>query len=120
MKKILLHYGFIIPAILFLLHQISQLVLNYAVESIDNYLDPFCGAVIVLHALSLERWVIFEQRLTSLDVLIALIILVSCSELIFPYFSGRFTADVLDLVAFALGGLWFLMTRKDILIKKYE
>ncbi len=120
MRKIIVHYGLIIPAILFVLHQIGQLLVKVSMPFFDNYLDPFCASVVVLHALSIERMVIFDQKLTWLDILVALLVLSICSEVLFPYFSTRFTADYLDLIAIILGGVWFIFTRRDLITKEYE
>jgi hypothetical protein len=34
--------------------------------------------------------------------------------------SSRFTADIYDLLSFITGGIWFLLTRGDLLIRTYK
>ena len=105
---------------LFLLHQLAELVLNINITLLDNYLDPFCASVIILHGLALERKFIFEWSLTTLDIIIAILILSVISELVFPYFSNKFTADIYDFLAFSAGGLWFYFLRKDLITENLK
>lgn len=118
MKKIFLHISFILPLAFFLVHQFIELYLKNSIPVLDNYLDPFCASVLILHALALERRFLLDWSLTLLDVILAVVFFAVFSELVFPYFSDKFTADVWDVLSFALGGLWFVLLRGKDLIGK--
>ncbi|GAB3334109.1 hypothetical protein GCM10027429_14970 [Marivirga atlantica] len=120
MKKILFHYGFIIPVLAFTIHQVLEIIFEIHIPFLDNYLDPFCAGAIMLHALAIERKVILDNKLTYLDVVIAIVLLSIIVEVLFPYLSSRFTADIYDLLSFITGGIWFLLTRGDLLIRTYK
>lgn len=112
MKKQLLHYSFLVPLILFLLHQLTQGVLDIRIPLADNYLDPFCMSALALHLISVERDYIFGSRISLWDMIIATVFLSVISELLFPWLAPRFIPDWLDVLAIFLGSLWFMLTAK--------
>lgn len=118
MKKIFFHISFILPLLAFIVHQLVELYFKYPIPILDNYLDPFCASVLILHALAFERKILVDWSLTLLDVIAAVALLALVSELLFPLFSHKFTADVWDVLAFACGGIWFILLRKDIIVKE--
>lgn len=67
-------------------------------------------SALALHLLAAERHWFFDQKLQTVDVIIATIFLAIVSEMLFPYLSDRFVADVLDVLAIMLGAVWYLMT----------
>ena len=97
-----------------------EIIFEIHIPFLDNYLDPFCAGAIMLHALAIERKVILDNKLTYLDVVIAIVLLSIIVEVLFPYLSSRFTADIYDLLSFITGGIWFLLTRGDLLIRTYK
>jgi len=115
MRKIFCHYSFIIPVILFMCHQLIERILQIHFTLIDNFLDPFCASVLIIHALAAERRILFDVKLTIMDVVVATVILTLISELLFPYLSDLFTADLLDVIPFTVGAIWFVFTRKELL-----
>lgn len=111
MKQLLWHYSFIVPAILFLLHQVMQRALGVAMPFLDAYLDPFCLGALALHGVRLERKFLFNRPLPPVDTLVITLFLIAVSEVLFPYFSDEFAGDWWDAVAIASGALWFTVTK---------
>ena len=118
MKKIFFHISFILPLLAFIVHQIVEHYFKKPLPILDNYLDPFCASVLILHALAFERRFLVDWSLTLLDVVIAVVLLAIVSELVFPYFSYKFTSDIWDALSFALGGVWFVLLRRDMIVKE--
>lgn len=111
-KQISWHYSWVVPLVLFLVHQYLQHWLGLRLELADAYLDPFCAGALALTAVSFERRLFFgQQRLTVADIVVTTGYIIFVSEVLFPYFSDRFIADWLDAVAIVMGMGWFLLTR---------
>ncbi|MGB3848399.1 MAG: hypothetical protein WA958_00415 [Tunicatimonas sp.] len=103
--------SWLLPIILFAGHQLLQTGLGIPLPWLDNYLDPFCAAALGLHLVAFERKLYFKQKqLTWADVSIATAGLAFVSEVVFPYFSDSFTADVWDVVAIVVGAGWYVAT----------
>ena len=119
MRRTFLHYSFLIPLVIFLGHQLLELILHIRIAFIDNYLDPFCMSAMALHLLAAERQWLFNQPLNNLDVIITTVVLAIVSEVIFPYLSDRFTADYWDVLAIASGSVWYMLTAPGIGLETY-
>ncbi len=108
-------YGFRLPLLAFIVHQILQHLLHVKISFADNYLDPFCLAVFVLYAYRLQQTYFFRQtQLSLLEVGILTLFLFAVTELLFPYLSEQFIADVWDGLAIGFGSIWFVVTAKKI------
>ena len=111
MKRLILHYGFIVPVVLFLSHQTMVFRFDYQNIWLDSYLDPFCFGAIALHLTSLERQWLFSATTFSLEEILGVTCcLAFISEGLFPLLSDRFTADWFDVLAIGSGALWFCLT----------
>ena len=114
MKKRLLHIGFLIPLSVFLIHQFLQYGMKVHLPFVDSYLDPFCAGSLALYAVSTERWVFFGQKyLSKTDIIVTTVFLAIVSEILFPYFSDRFTSDWVDVIAILLGSIWYVTFSKQ-------
>lgn len=112
MQRLFLHYGVIIPALLFALHQILQHKLGITTRLVDSYLDPFCMGALAPALLALERNLVgARDRLHWLELSALFVILTITSEIIFPVLSNRFTQDWWDATAIFVGILWYRFTR---------
>ena len=102
---------FLFLAALFLLHQVAQKWWGWEVLWADHYLDTFLMAPLLLTGLLAEwrdLYQLGEQYVfSSLVVLVATLVLLFISELLFPYFSEAFTADPLDVLAITAGSVFF-------------
>ena len=112
MTKRLLHAGFLIPLLAFLIHQLLQYGMQIHLQLVDSYLDPFCAGALSPWVISIEReWLFRQQRLSKTEVIVIMLFLSIVSEFIFPYLSNRFTSDWIDVVAIGLGSIWYMKTR---------
>ncbi|MGB3182908.1 MAG: hypothetical protein WBB45_16065 [Cyclobacteriaceae bacterium] len=110
-KRILTHYGFLIPLVLFAVHQLLQRVLDISIPFADAYLDPFCAGALAPYLLITERKYLFgDHNLLWLDLTILFVVLTLVSELVFPLFSDRFVTDWWDAAAILAGILWYRVT----------
>ncbi|UII20832.1 hypothetical protein [Fulvivirga ligni] len=109
----IINYSFLVPLVIFLGHQLLEIIFKISIPFIDYYLDPFCMSALALHLQAAERYLIFDQNLQTVDVIITTIFLAIVSEVLFPYLSDRFVADALDVLAIMLGAVWYLMTNPD-------
>lgn len=108
MKRAVLHFSFVIPAILFLTHQVFQKLLNIPLPLVDKYLDPFCFGALVPVFLLIERKSLFkQQKLSNLDLTILTLALIVFSEFILPAFFSKYSTDWFDVALIILGVLWF-------------
>ena len=111
MNKVLTYGSWLLPLILFLVHQLLQYGLNIPIAWADNYLDPFCAGALGLHLIALERKLYFGQKLlTWTDILVTGGVIIIASEVVLPYLFDRFIADGWDGVAIAGGIAWYLIT----------
>ena len=105
---------FLVCCLLFVVHQFLQKVLHMTVPVVDPYLDSFLAMPILLTLLVAERRVLFRRgfsySLTVLDIIVATIFIALIAELVFPALSSRFTADWVDVIAYALGSMLFYFT----------
>lgn len=109
-----LSYGFLGPAILFILHQVLQKLLGINLPLADACLDPFCFGALVPHFLEWERTRLFRRKpLSRLDLVILALYLALLSEWLLPAISDRFTADFYDVVCIFSGCLWFSITSSN-------
>ena len=116
MIRPLLHYSFVLPTLAFLAHQVAFFYFNISIPFLDNYLDPFCFSAIMLHCYKLQRhWVGLHRAVSKEEVFAFVFVLSLFSELLFPFLSVKFTADVFDVLGITLGGVWFYFTsaKKD-------
>ena len=94
-----------------MLHQVAEKIFAYHIPFLDNYLDPFLCTPILLTFLLFERRVFFRQGstfiLSTLEIIVATIVMTCVSELLFPYLSPRFTADWYDVIGLLLGSVYF-------------
>ncbi len=102
---------FLLCCFLFALHQFMQKVLQLTVPVADAYIDSFLLMPILLTFLVAERRILFKRGatycLSVLEIIIATFFIAIVAELIFPALSQRFTADWLDVLAYALGSTLF-------------
>lgn len=97
-----------IPALLFLLHQISQYGLGWQVPWVDAYLDPLVALPILLGLLVFERRLLFGvHRLDVGEVVIVTIVLAVIFEEGFPRWQPAFIRDRLDYLMYFLGSFYF-------------
>lgn len=115
MKKSIFHFSFLVPAFLFVLHQLLLKGLGFQFKFFDFYLDPFCLSALSLPLMVIERKKLFPRLSFSIiDVFITLVILIIISEFVFPYFfPNKFTADPWDVLSIILGGFWYLIFHPD-------
>lgn len=108
MNKRVTHFSFWFPAILFITHQLSQKVLGLHIPFIDFYLDAFCfGAIVPVLMLIERQWLFKQSRYSSVEFVSLLIFLILVSEVLLPFISTNFIADMYDALAILLGGVWF-------------
>jgi len=119
--KRFLHFSFLIPALLFTIHQILQKILSVHILVADFYLDPFCFGALVPALYAFERKLFFNQsKLTSLDLLILSILLITVSELLLPILSSRFIFDLIDAFLIIAGVFWYrVFSDFDLIRKKF-
>jgi hypothetical protein len=112
---------FVVVALMFVAHQILQKYFGIALFWLHSYLDPLLCMPILLTLLLTERRHIWgkglQYRLSLTEVSMATIALSIVFELVFPKLSTRFTADWGDVVAYAIGALFFYLTLNHPLTK---
>lgn len=110
MIKKVLHFSFLVPVLLFLIHQILQKGFQLQIPFIDSYLDPFCLGALAVPLIQLERRIIFKQtHLPLFELIIIAIVLIAISEFLLPLMSESFIADPWDAVFIIMGIGWFLI-----------
>tara|TARA_R110002072_G_scaffold45463_1_gene126464 strand:+ start:165 stop:515 length:351 start_codon:yes stop_codon:yes gene_type:complete len=111
--KTLLKFSYIFPLFLFIVHQVSQKILGLEFLFFDFYLDPFCLTALFFPLLKLERKILFGQdKLNLLELLLIFMVLVIVFEGILPFYFKQFVSDFWDVVAMALGTIWFVIFEK--------
>ncbi len=91
----------------FLVHQVL-LHFGRSIGWADSFLDPLCTVPVLLGipAFGVQRW-LPDWRLPWAHTLAFTALIAAVFEGAVPKFDARFTADILDVVAYALGGvLW--------------
>lgn len=105
---------FILCAVIFIIHQLMQKVMDIHFTLFDSYLDNLLAMPIILTLLMIERrYLLGRKQLFSLSVLeifIATFFIVVVAEIVFPLLSSDFTADWWDLLFYALGSFIFYLT----------
>lgn len=105
---------FIICCVLFIIHQVSQVIFNYHIPLVDSFLDNLLAMPIILTLLLFERRYIFRwkgyYRLTISEVIIGTLFIAFVSEIIFPALSDDFTGDWKDLIFLLAGAVLFYFT----------
>ncbi len=110
MKKAFINYSFLLPAILFLVHQIIQKGFQINLPILDAYLDPFCLGALAVPIMQYERKLFFNQaHFQLIEVIISAIVLIAFSEGLLPLLSNNFIADPWDVVFILIGIGWFLI-----------
>lgn len=111
--KTLLKFSYIFPLFLFIVHQVTQKILGLEFLFFDSYLDPFCLTALFFPLLKLERKILFGQdKLNLLELLLIFMVLVIVFEGILPFYFKQFVSDFWDVVAMALGTIWFVIFEK--------
>ncbi|PWL32168.1 MAG: hypothetical protein DCO95_03030 [Roseivirga sp. XM-24bin3] len=114
MIRYFLHYSFLVPAILFGLHQALQHLFHLKIHFLDNYLDPFCFSAIFLMIYQWQRsWWVEGERIQMLEIIAWVFMLSFISEVLFPLLSVAFTPDWYDVLSITIGGAWFAFTRVE-------
>jgi glycopeptide antibiotics resistance protein len=120
--RTLLQPGFVALALTFVVHQVLQKGFHVSLYWIDSYLDPLLSMPILLTLLLAERRHLFgrgnQYQLSLLEVVLAVGILSLLFEVIFPMLSPRFTADVGDVIAYVIGGMFFYLLLNKPLAKE--
>ncbi len=108
--KLLLHPLFVIAVLLFLLNQWLEHQGIY-VPLLFSYLDDLLVMPIVLTlTLLFQRYVTFKDpgyTFSTWHVLVAIVYFSLIFEVVLPRYSSRYTADPLDVLAYAAGGALF-------------
>ncbi|SDL36189.1 hypothetical protein SAMN05421823_105298 [Catalinimonas alkaloidigena] len=108
----LVHPLFLAAAALFGLHQFLQKGLRLAIPLLDNYLDDLlCLPVVLSLALVALREGVVRQptyTLSTRQVVFATAYFALAFEVVIPHFHAGYTADLLDVVMYALGAWGFL------------
>lgn len=109
-KQALLFYGCVC---LFVVHQLLQKGWGIALPWADSHLDNLLCLPILLHGWQWERFYLYKHNrpLQTLEVAVASALVIVFSEVLFPRWSARFTADYLDAAYYALGAGVYLMFR---------
>ncbi len=94
--------------VVFALHQALQWGLDIRMPIIDSYLDPFLAPTILLGLWLYERQLIWRApALSWFETAVATLLLAVIFEEVFPRLEEGFSRDLLDYLAYALGGLYF-------------
>lgn len=93
-----------------LLHQCFQYILGIQVSIIDAYLDPLLFFPVVMGGMLWERRWLYRADFTfsKMSCFIYFIVLVILVEGLFPLWNDRFIYDPWDVVAYAVGMLFFM------------
>ena len=113
------HFGFNTAQIIvyvtcvgiFLAHQYFEGT-NQSLEIINNYIDPLLLPILFLPIILIERrWLLDDNshRFSAVFLFVYLILFAIISELIFPLFSEKFTADWIDVILMGVGVAIFHM-----------
>src|SRR5690606_15364543 len=97
--------------ILFLLHHYLQYIARFSFAMLDSYLDPLLFMPILLTLITWERQLMYKNRLYTLSLMhifgYLLLVSVLC-EVVLPMWTERMTADVWDVLFYALGTILYL------------
>ena len=105
---------FYVAVLLFATHQYMQFVLHIHIRMVDSFLDPLLLLPMALPLITLERRIMFDDEkyeLPPLHVLGYLLLFSLVGEVLFPWLSTSFYADLLDVVAYAAGGVLYMIVQ---------
>lgn len=94
----------------FLIHQITEKLLEWSFPLADNYLDPLLCMPIFLSLFLVEKRLLLKNAdyvLSALDCLVITIVLAVVFEEGFPSWSKNFTKDYWDYGCYFVGGVVF-------------
>lgn len=114
---------FAVCLIFFLVHQYLQKAANISIPFVDSYLDPFLFMPILLYLIVWERRLLFGDFTYSLPAsyIFGYFMLVSIlCEIVLPLWNDRMTADVWDVLFYAVGTLTYVAVKRDIRCLKSE
>lgn len=112
-----------LSAVLFLIHQYLQLVVQIHIAFLDNYLDPIVLMPLLLYAVLWERRILLRDKyliLSYTDILGYFLLVVLIGEVLFPFISDRFTADYWDIPAYAFGTLAYVVAKEISSVKYFK
>ncbi|MFN2260603.1 MAG: hypothetical protein ABR595_00870 [Psychroflexus sp.] len=113
----------IVSALLFLVHQYLQMVVELNIAFLDNYLDPTALMPLILYAVLWERRILLRHKTMVLpytDIFGYFILMVVFGEILFPLISERFTADYWDIFAYAFGTFAYVFASEVSNFKKFR
>src|SRR5690606_17399771 len=99
-------------SVLFLLHQYIQKITTVSFPLIHSYLDPLLFMPILLTLITWERRLIYKNRSYTLPLthIFGYFLLVSIlCEVVFPMWTEGMTADVWDVLCYALGTFLYII-----------
>ena len=105
----------IFSALLFVIHQYMQWIVQMNIDFIDDYLDPAVLMPLVLYAVLWERRIVLNNKKMNLPYLVIFgyfVTMAVLGELLFPLLSDRFTADYWDILAYAFGTIVYVTVRE--------
>jgi hypothetical protein len=111
MKRSIFTPLFIVSSVIFLMHQAAQKIMGWQLPFFSSYLDNFLAMPIILTLWQAERQFLFLKNplfyLQLPEILIATVYVSFISEVVFTYFTERFTQDWRDVIFFMAGAVIF-------------
>jgi len=107
---------FTVCVVLFLLHQYLQKIVKVSLPVMDNYLDPLLLMPILLPLIVWERQLIHKKINYTLPLthVFGYFLLVSIlCEIILPLWNRKMTADVRDILFYALGSIIYVASTRN-------
>src|SRR5690606_28549609 len=102
---------FAVCTTLFLLHHYVHKIATVSLPVMDSYLDPLLFMPILLTLITWERRLFYRNRFYTLSLMhilgYFLLVSVLC-EIVFPMWTERMTADVWDVLFYALGTILYI------------
>lgn len=103
---------YLLAAALFLLHQYLQKVAHISIPLADQYLDPLLCMPLLLGIWQFEKKLLFNRRITTLEIWTLTLVLTLLFEIGFPRMSPEhFTADWRDALLYIIGTVLYLIFR---------
>lgn len=113
--------SFILPSMVFSLHQLLQFSLTIHIDFLDAYIDPLCLGAIMPHFILIEHRLFYKKfHITCLELVVISLILSVFSEIVFPWLSASFIADWKDVIAIASGAVWFALTSEHFHLSSFS
>lgn len=110
MLRPLRHPAFVLSALLFLLHQVTEKLMGWRIPWADSYLDNLlCFPILLTGLLAERRWWKKDDSYTFslFEIIIITAVLSWVFEFLFPKWSPGFTTDYWDVVAYFTGAMLF-------------